>query len=293
MLQCLDDQGRGHGREWASEEAGLTTGVGLLTVLEGRHGGAMKYCQNEVAVGCEQVLGWGAEVVRPTPVAGDIGRPGLVAKQSTPAHQDLEKRVRERTEALAAANQELIAANAALRSEIKERKRIEEELRLLAVTDPLTGASNRRYFMDRAREELARSLRYGQPLHLLYMDLDHFKSVNDRYGHDAGDVVLTAVVATCRTTLRATDLFGRLGGEEFAALLIQTDSRAARQTAERLRKAIAKTSVPCGQATVGVTASIGMAGLDGPQESLETLLKRADTALYAAKRGGRNRLCRR
>ena len=172
--------------------------------------------------------------------------------------------------------------------DISERKRMENELRKLAVTDPLTGAKNRRYFMSRGKEELARSLRYGTPLCLLLLDIDHFKQVNDTHGHDAGDEVLKRLTEKCRAVLRETDLFARLGGEEFAALLIQTGQQDALLTADRLRAAIQTMPLPQIAANFSITISIGLALFDGNADSIEELMKQADQAMYRAKKNGRN-----
>ncbi len=172
--------------------------------------------------------------------------------------------------------------------DISERKRMENELRKLAITDPLTGVKNRRYFMNRGSEELARSLRYKTPLCLLLLAIDHFKLVNDTYGHDAGDEILKGLTQRCQMALRETDLFARLGGEEFAALLIQTSQQDALLTAERLRESIQGMSFPQISETFSITISIGVALLDAADGSIEEVMKRADQAMYRAKQSGRN-----
>ncbi len=174
--------------------------------------------------------------------------------------------------------------------DISERKRMENKLRDLAITDSLTGARNRRYFLDRGKEELSRSLRYETPLCLLLIDADHFKQINDTYGHDAGDEVLKLLTAKARKVLRATDLFARFGGEEFAALLMQTNEQEALLTAERLRAAIAAMPLPMASEDFFVTVSIGVAPFDACIDSIEELIRRADQAMYQAKKAGRNRV---
>ncbi len=174
--------------------------------------------------------------------------------------------------------------------DISERKRMENKLRDLAITDPLTGARNRRYFLDRGKEELSRSLRYQTPLCLLLMDADHFKKINDSHGHDAGDEVLKLLTHKARKVLRTTDLFARFGGEEFAALLMQTGEQEALLTAERLRAAIAAMPLPLIGEDFFVTVSIGVASFDARVGSLEELIRRADQAMYQAKNAGRNRV---
>jgi diguanylate cyclase (GGDEF)-like protein/PAS domain S-box-containing protein len=174
--------------------------------------------------------------------------------------------------------------------DITARKQIEEELRRLAVTDPLTGAFNRRHFVERAREEIDRSRRYHTDLTLLMMDIDHFKAVNDTYGHDAGDAVLKRMVTACQNLLRATDIFCRLGGEEFAAILTHTPPDQGRLAAERLRQAMKEVAVDTVGGTVRFTVSIGVASMVTETASLDEILKMADDALYEAKQTGRDRV---
>ncbi|MEW5774851.1 MAG: diguanylate cyclase [Thermodesulfobacteriota bacterium] len=165
-----------------------------------------------------------------------------------------------------------------------------KELDLLATTDSLTGCRNRRSFMQRVEEECVRSRRYGHPLSFLMLDIDHFKAINDAHGHDAGDEVLKALVSLCRGALRTSDEVGRLGGEEFGALLVNTDLSAAEATAERLRGAFEAAEVATVSGPVRFTASIGLTGFLGGDDLGENLYKRADTALYRAKEAGRNRV---
>ncbi|MGC2854310.1 diguanylate cyclase [Novispirillum sp. DQ9] len=165
-----------------------------------------------------------------------------------------------------------------------------QELATQAQTDMLTGMFNRRGFQDRAEAELARSGRYGTELSVLVGDIDHFKLVNDNHGHALGDVALRHVADLWRAVLRDSDVSGRLGGEEFAALLPHTSAAAARVVAERIRADIEGGDIALedGGALI-LTISIGVATAM-PGEGLGSLLARADTALYAAKRGGRNRV---
>ena len=172
-----------------------------------------------------------------------------------------------------------------------DRKRLEENLERLAMTDELTGIANRRYFMQRVEDDLRRMQRYPAPASLLMMDIDHFKTVNDRYGHAMGDEVLRAVCRTGRSVLRDTDLIGRIGGEEFCLFLPQTTPAEAMQVAERLRQEIAALAF---HSDVGggflVTVSVGVAGVKPDEGSLSDWLSRADGALYKAKAAGRNRV---
>ncbi len=179
-----------------------------------------------------------------------------------------------------------------LNQEIARRKELEDELRQLANTDALTGACNRRHFVEVCDKELQRARRYGRPLSLLMMDIDHFKRINDNHGHAAGDEVLKRLAETCQAVLRGQDVVGRLGGEEFAVLMPECTVEAAERVAERLRRTLAGVEVAVAEGrTVGFTVSIGV--VDGaPDRSLEATLEQADQAMYAAKAGGRNRVVR-
>ena len=166
----------------------------------------------------------------------------------------------------------------------------ELELRLIAQVDHLTGALTRRGFVDQAQREMERTLRYGRASSLIMIDVDHFKRVNDTYGHSIGDQVLKQIASLAETTLRPCDLFGRLGGEEFALLMPETSGAAALVVAERLRNTIAEHPMTLhGGGTIHVTASFGVAELSTSFNTLTAWLERADTMLYAAKSGGRNR----
>lgn len=174
--------------------------------------------------------------------------------------------------------------------DITNRKRMEAELLQLATTDPLTGASNRRHFIEQATIELQRSRRYGSQMAILMLDIDHFKMINDNHGHSVGDEVLKRIVDCCHQELRTTDIFGRIGGEEFAAILVETDKNAARKTCERLTEQIAKLKIRTAQNSVSVTASLGFTMHLADDLSIDSLLKRADDALYQAKNAGRNQI---
>jgi diguanylate cyclase (GGDEF)-like protein len=162
----------------------------------------------------------------------------------------------------------------------------------LAMQDALTGLRNRRHFMPAAQRELDLALRHGQPLALMVLDVDHFKSINDSVGHLGGDEVLVQVANRCRQALRATDLLARWGGEEFIMLLPNTPLAQARQLAERVRAQIlAPPAIMVDGQPVTVTASLGAAGLlTGQTSTLEELVRRADTALYLAKAAGRDQV---
>jgi diguanylate cyclase (GGDEF)-like protein/PAS domain S-box-containing protein len=173
--------------------------------------------------------------------------------------------------------------------DIGRRKEMEQELMRLATTDPLTGAANRRHFLEQLEMELERIKRFGKPAAFLMVDLDHFKNVNDTYGHAVGDAVLRHFADLVRLRLRRVDLFGRLGGEEFGILLPGTDRADALQFAERFRAYVADTPVQCSKGTLHFTISIGIAEFDpADADAPDGILARADVALYRAKAGGRN-----
>lgn len=174
--------------------------------------------------------------------------------------------------------------------DISERKATEAKLLELATTDSLTGLYNRRRFMELCEREFSRSIRYDRPLAMFMMDIDHFKKVNDEYGHDAGDRVLRALSEISVMALRNADLLGRLGGEEFGVLLPETDAESALDVAERLRQSISRTDISVNSHTLKITVSIGISMLTPGMHSIDTLLKGADIALYEAKQTGRNRV---
>jgi len=177
-------------------------------------------------------------------------------------------------------------------TDITDRKQLQAELERQARVDTLTGLANRRHFTEQAERELSRALRHGTPLSALILDVDHFKAVNDTYGHKAGDLVLRKLSETCRATLRDVDVIGRLGGEEFGILLPMTGSREALETAQRLREVLAHTAVLLEQGVaLNFTVSIGVAQINDKETNLDTLFHQADLALYDAKRRGRNMAC--
>lgn len=168
--------------------------------------------------------------------------------------------------------------------------RAEEKLRRLVSTDSLTGLSSRRAFMQRARSLIeAGDLQY-RPISLLLMDLDHFKRINDSFGHPAGDQALVRFSAICRDVLRDDDLIGRTGGEEFAVVLAGAGGDDALEVAEKLRSRVEADRVETESGVIDLSVSIGLATLSEDECDLNALLKRGDDALYAAKRGGRNRV---
>lgn len=173
-------------------------------------------------------------------------------------------------------------------SDITTSKTVEDELRTLSITDPLTGVYNRRYFIDRLDAEIARAQRHDLDLALIMFDLDHFKSINDRYGHHCGDNVLTGTCERILRRLRRDDVLCRLGGEEFIVLCPHTDAAQAEQLAESLRQELYTEPFP----EIGtISASFGVAAWHSP-ESGDALLNRTDRCVYSAKRQGRNRVVR-
>ncbi len=181
-------------------------------------------------------------------------------------------------------------------TDITQLKRTEHELKdalrfmkRLAATDSLTGISNRRHFLESAQLEFERAQRYEHPLSILALDIDHFKNVNDTYGHQAGDKVLEAITECCSELLRSHDIFGRLGGEEFSILLPDTHLEAAQLTAQRVLKAVAELEVNYEGQVIHFTTSIGIAKVDKKSNDIAELMKQSDEALYDAKHNGRNR----
>ena len=176
---------------------------------------------------------------------------------------------------------------------LKHLKLVAETNRKLsaeAATDSLTGVHNRRSLLHRASNELMRGRRYGRPLSLLMMDLDHFKEINDNYGHQWGDEVLKQVVVMAQSALRVTDMLGRYGGEEFAVLMPETSTEEAASVAERIRERISQIMIDTGNDRIGIRVSIGVATLNAEEADIQSLINRADAALYSAKRSGRNRV---
>jgi diguanylate cyclase (GGDEF)-like protein len=164
------------------------------------------------------------------------------------------------------------------------------ELEKLAAIDALTGISNRRQFESLARAELGRSQRYMRPLSLLMIDVDHFKQVNDRFGHETGDRLLKSLANVLNSAKRASDVVGRMGGEEFAMLLPETGKQAALVIAERLRQLAQTCSPVIAGEKLDLTISIGVAAASVRTSGIESLCRQADQALYEAKRSGRNRV---
>ncbi|WP_460759009.1 GGDEF domain-containing protein [Lysobacter fragariae] len=187
------------------------------------------------------------------------------------------------------AHRERLEELVAVRTQALEAQR--DAVQRLANTDHLTGVFSRRHFYDNAELEVARAHRDHIPLSLLMLDIDHFKRINDTWGHAVGDVVLQAFAHACQSRLRASECFGRLGGEEFALLLPGATLQDAQRIAEHLREAIVATRIRAGDGReVDFTVSIGAALMNDLDANLDALLKRCDAALYRAKHEGRNRV---
>jgi diguanylate cyclase (GGDEF)-like protein len=175
-------------------------------------------------------------------------------------------------------------------SNILNLQQATRKLELVASTDPLTGAFNRRHLDLVGINELSRSKRYKSTFTILMLDIDHFKEVNDNYGHDIGDEALIETVAVIKKNIRGEDLLFRLGGEEFAVMLPETPKLAAFDTAERIRIAISRIVIQTPIAPLCFTISIGIAENSQEDDNIDVILKRADESLYQAKSSGRNRV---
>jgi len=203
--------------------------------------------------------------------------------------RQVSRELKEKSRMLEEQARHLLILNTDLAHEVETRKALEVELRIQATTDPLTGVYNRRRFLELGEYELAREVRNQRGLSLLTLDIDHFKKVNDTYGHGVGDETLVRFAQACRTCLRALDTIGRIGGEEFAILLPETGLADACQVAERMRAAVEACAMASAQGPFQITASIGVARLE-EDELFDSLMARADLQLYSAKHGGRNRV---
>jgi len=176
----------------------------------------------------------------------------------------------------------------AVAGEVAERKRLEARLSHLADYDSLTDVLSRRRFQEQLEQQLADTRRYGTPAALLFVDMDDFKSVNDRFGHAAGDKVLASVAALLRGRLRDSDSLGRIGGDEFVVLLPHADRQQAEAVAAQLLKTIATQPTVLGEKEIRTAASIGIALLCDHGQTLEEVLAHADDAMFAAKAAGHN-----
>ena len=188
------------------------------------------------------------------------------------------------------AEQALLEANHQLEAQLRHIRDLHEQLREQAIRDDLTGVHNRRHFIDVAERELERARRHGTSLSLVMLDIDHFKNVNDLYGHSTGDVALKVVGSMLTATTRVGDLAFRLGGEEFAVLLVGMGHDGALERAENWRATLAETTTPADGITLRLTASFGVATFPQQAGSLVELMKIADARMYRAKSLGRDQV---
>ena len=179
----------------------------------------------------------------------------------------------------------------AIERDITELINLKEQLEILSRTDPLTGLLNRRAFDEILESEFSRYKRNQDVYSLLIFDIDHFKLINDKYGHPTGDVVLKSISESCKTNLRAHDNVARYGGEEFCVFLPSTNAQTAYEVAEKLRKTISNTSIPSDDGDITITVSIGVSEVENTDSNPTDILDRADENLYKAKKTGRNRVC--
>lgn len=263
--------------------------------LKGYLAGALKALQANL-----RHLTWQTQMI----AAGDYSQRVDFMGEFSEAFNSMVIQLHDKQQAIQEKQAALTRLNEDLQAEIELRKQTEALLRQseasyrqLAITDPLTGISNRRYFFQRAEEELQRACRYQHPLTLIIFDLDFFKQVNDHYGHAAGDGVLRAIADLVVTAIRSVDIFARYGGEEFILLLPETGLEGGVEAAERLRQKIAATPIPNSPRQITVTISAGVAALAAPgqlgtpeRSTLDLLIKQADEALYEAKKAGRNQV---
>ncbi|CAA7618887.1 putative Diguanylate cyclase [Candidatus Terasakiella magnetica] len=174
--------------------------------------------------------------------------------------------------------------------DVTDRENMQHELWRLATTDPLTNVGNRRHFLAIAESEMVRVHRHDRPVSVITFDIDHFKQINDRYGHGIGDDTIRAVVDTCAAILRDNDVIGRMGGEEFAILLPETELPAATEVAKRLLERVGALCIDTETGTFTLTASFGVTQVRDEDATIDITLRRADAALYDAKNSGRNRV---
>jgi diguanylate cyclase (GGDEF)-like protein/PAS domain S-box-containing protein len=258
-------------------------------------------------LGAQNITGFDASEVIGKPFAilfpDRVQQEGFPAKLLSQVHANRHHREEQRRRHVNGSELMVLSTLDSLRSEtgevtgyvevfldITEQKARDDQLYTRATRDPLTGVSNRGHFTEVATQEIERARRFSEPLSLLLLDIDHFKSVNDTYGHEVGDQVIILLARTCADFIRKIDTVGRLGGEEFAVLLPRANKEPAYEMAQRLRLKIAEQKILLPHRDFGFTVSIGVASLRPHTRDLAELLRNADTALYKAKRQGRNRV---
>jgi diguanylate cyclase (GGDEF)-like protein len=233
-------------------------------------------------VGYEIGVGWVVMVAVQLRYSWELRRELVLQIDSSVRNGLLVQRLKQVGRELTLANAEKEARNAELNA-------VMQQLNQLVTFDQLTGAYSRRYFMEELDRQVALHVRHGAPVSLIMLDLDHFKLINDRYGHSVGDRALREAALHARAELRDGDILGRVGGEEFLVLLPMTNRAAACNLAERLRMALAAAVLMEGTQTIHIHASLGVAELS-PNEDASAWLQRVDAALYQAKSTGRNRV---
>jgi len=190
------------------------------------------------------------------------------------------------------ADEELLKTNEQLKKQSQELEEINKEFKELAITDPLTAIYNRMHFEEQMKNDVEMTRRHGSANSLLLIDIDHFKTINDKHGHQCGDEVLVNVSGILKSSLRTADTICRIGGEEFAVMCRHVDINDAKDTAEKLRMIAESTSINCGEDLIKITVSIGVSTISGKNAKLdhEGMYRQADKALYACKDAGRNQI---
>ena len=179
----------------------------------------------------------------------------------------------------------------AIERDVTEQKILEQKLEVLSRTDVLTGLLNRRSFDEILENELSRFKRRGEVYSLLMIDIDHFKQINDTYGHSTGDVAIQTISRACELNVRLHDKMARVGGEEFCVLLPYTNKKIAYTIAEKLREVVSSIPVKTSNGNISITISIGVSEVETTDSDHTAIFKRADELLYKAKKAGRNRVC--
>lgn len=229
------------------------------------------------------------QIVGPVPITS-TDEFGQLAQQFNYLSAQLNKANLRLQTRIDAADEQLLETNRQLLKQSEELHHINDEFKKLSVTDSLTGLFNRRRFEDLMATEMEMSLRHGDTNSLLIVDIDHFKKVNDRYGHPGGDRVLEQVAKVLQSRLRKTDILCRIGGEEFVALCKRANKTAALEIGEKLRLAVESLEVPFGKDNIRITISVGIATVnDGNiDHTADNLYRQADLAVYRSKETGRN-----
>lgn len=257
---------------WAAARMGVPGAVVVVALIAALAVNSLVAGNSAYAASNPQYAVWLTQELLAIVTVVSVGLAVLLA-EIRQQNTTLEKRIEERTESLLAANTALNAAN--------------DRLQQLASLDFLTGITNRRYFYENAERVLQRCRQEKSTASVIMFDLDHFKHINDQYGHETGDAVLRSITTPVVNTLRPLDLFSRTGGEEFLVLLPSVQLEEATIIAERIRQSLASASITVAATRISVTASVGVAQWDGT-ESLQRLITRVDVAMYEAKNGGKN-----